>query len=76
LRAIFDEAWHRFTIIGAFVGDANARLITTAFYYTILVPFGLISILFTDPLRIKDNAPRWLDRAPVPADLESAKEQG
>jgi hypothetical protein len=76
LREIINEAWHRFTIIGALVGDANARVISLLFYFTVLVPFGLISVLFTDPLRSKNNTPQWLDRAPVPTDLESAKEQG
>jgi hypothetical protein len=76
LRKIIDEAWSRFTIIGALVGDANARVISFLFYFTVLVPFGLISTLFTDPLRMKDNTPQWLDRAPVPNDIESAKEQG
>lgn len=76
MRDIINEAWERFKIIAAFVGDGNARAISIIFYFTVLVPFGLISVFFTDPLRIKNNAPKWLEREPVPTDLESAKEQG
>lgn len=76
LRKLIDEAWARLTIIGAIVGDANARVITLVFYFTILVPFGISSRLFTDPMRVKETAPSWLDRAPVSSDLDAAKEQG
>jgi len=58
------------------VGDGNARAVSLLFYFTVFVPFALIARFFTDPLRIKTNASRWLDRAPVPTDIESAKEQG
>lgn len=76
MRELIDEAWERFKVIAAIVGDGNARAISILFYFTVLVPFGLISIFFTDPLRIKNNTPQWIDREPVPSDLESAKEQG
>lgn len=75
MREILSLAWQRFSIISAVVSDANARAVATIFYFTIFVPFGLISILGSDPLRRKD-APRWLDREPVPTDIASAKEQG
>jgi hypothetical protein len=76
VRKYWDEAWERFKIIGALVGDGNARAVSLLFYFTVSVPFALIARFFTDPLRIKTNASRWLDRAPVPTDIESAKEQG
>jgi hypothetical protein len=76
VRKYWDEAWERFKIIGALVGDGNARAVSLLFYFTVSVPFALIARFFTDPQRIKTNASRWLDRAPVPTDIESAKEQG
>jgi hypothetical protein len=33
------------------------------------------SRLFSDPLRRKSTA-QWLERAPIPTDLESAQQQG
>ena len=54
----------------------NGRFIATLFYCTILVPFGLLSALFMDPLRIKDRSVQWQQREPVPADIDSARQQG
>jgi hypothetical protein len=72
---IVQFAWKRFSLLTAIVGEYQGRFIVTAFYYTIFVPFGLGSRLFTDPLRRKET-PRWEERPPVPTDLDSAKQQG
>lgn len=86
MREIWDIAWHRFTVIQDVVSDANARIIAVLFYFTILVPFGLMSTLFSDPLRNKmikgaDGKQKhaglaWFDREPVPSDHDSARQQG
>lgn len=68
-------AWHRFAIISGIISDANARAISVLFYFTLLVPFGIGSLLFSDPLGKKAGA-TWHDREPVPADIDSAKQQG
>jgi hypothetical protein len=72
---IVQFAWKRFSLLTTIVGEYQGRFIVTAFYYTIFVPFGLGSRLFTDPLQRKET-PRWEDRPPVPTDLDSAKQQG
>lgn len=74
-QSTWDVAWHRFNVISGIISDTTARVIAVLFYFTILVPFGIISTLFSDPLRRKESA-RWLERPPVPADIESAREQG
>lgn len=77
MKEIWDIAWERFNVVTSVVADGNGRFIATLFYFTIMVPFGLISSLTMDPLRIKDNQDTaWLDREPVPTDIESAREQG
>ncbi len=82
MREIWEIIWHRFNVILSVVGDANARVISLLFYFTILVPFGIGASLLTDPLRQKktaNNSPAgmdWLEREPVPHDLDSAKRQG
>lgn len=76
MRAINSIAWQRLMVISAIVGDVNGRAIATLFYFTILVPFGIGSALFSDPLRIKQQTTQWIEREPVPTDLESAREQG
>ena len=75
-RRIKDIAWERFSINSAIVADLNGRFVATAFYCTILVPFGLLSAVFMDPLRRKKPENTWLERDPVPSDISSAREQG
>jgi hypothetical protein len=76
LNDILHLAWDRFTVIAGIVGDVQGRVIVTLFYFTILVPFGIGSRLFSDPLRIKSSSPHWLDRHPVENGLEEARRQG
>ncbi|MBL8154887.1 MAG: hypothetical protein JNM70_11950 [Anaerolineae bacterium] len=75
---IVSIAWDRLKIIAAIVGDIEARVIVTVFYFTILVPFGLLSRLGKDPLRLAPTpeASHWVERHPVSGDLESAQRQG
>ena len=47
------------------IGDFNARLLMGLFYFTLLLPFGALSRLFSDRLRLKkppDGALLWLPR--------------
>jgi hypothetical protein len=76
LRDITQIAWDRFKIIASIVGDAQARIIATLFYFTILLPFGLLSHFFSDPLQQRSKSPGWLERPTLPNDLETAKQQG
>lgn len=86
MREIWDIAWHRFTIIQDVVSDANARIIAVLFYFTILMPFGIVYTLVGDPLRNKmvsgaDGKPKhaglaWFEREPVPSDHDYARQQG
>ena len=76
MKNLFRIAWDRFSVNSAIVADFNGRFIATAFYFTIMVPFGLLSSIFMDPLRRKSPAAVWSRREPAPADIASAKEQG
>lgn len=78
MREIASITWDRLKIIAAIVGDIEARVIVTVFYFTILVPFGLLSRLGSDPLRIAptSESSHWVERDPVHGDLESAQRQG
>lgn len=73
--SIVSITWHRFSLIMAVVSDATARIISTLFYFTLLVPFGLASRLFSDALN-RNGTATWHDREPVPTDVESARLQG
>ncbi len=76
MKEIWDIAWERFNVITSVIADGNGRFIATLFYFTIMIPFGILSSLTMDPLRIKDSDTSWLKREPVPTDIESAREQG
>ena len=75
MNDILHLAWDRFTVIAGIVGDVQGRIIVTLFYFTILVPFGIGSRLFSDPLHLK-SGPHWLDRHPVENGLTEARRQG
>ncbi|MBK8026140.1 MAG: hypothetical protein IPK19_33330 [Chloroflexi bacterium] len=71
-------AWARFGIITGAIGDLQGRAVVTIFYWTIFVPFALVSRLTSDPLRIRGEAskPHWIERTPAGNTLEEAREQG
>ncbi len=72
LRKIW-AGWKKF---GHFMGDLLARVVLTVFYFTILLPFGLLTSLFGDPLNIKSQAkPEWLKRDTGDKDLVEARRQ-
>ncbi len=73
---IFRIAWERFKIITAHIADAQGRFVAMLFYFTVFVPFALGVRLFSDPLKQREKTPAWLDRSPVPSDIDSARRQG
>jgi hypothetical protein len=78
LRELLELAWSRFNVISSIMGDVQGRSIAVLFYFTIFLPFGVLSRLFSDPLRRQFDIQNmtWIDRPPVPTDLDSAKRQG
>lgn len=76
MKNLLKIAWDRFSVNSAIVADINGRFIATAFYFTIMVPFGLLSSIFMDPLRRKSPAVDWSAREPASTDIASAREQG
>ena len=69
----FWASWKKF---GHFMGDLLARVVLTVFYFTILLPFGLLTTLFGDPLSIKSKTkPTWLKRETGDQTLAEARRQ-
>ena len=68
------RGWMRF---GHFMGDIVGRVVMTLFYFTLLLPFGVIITLFGDPLDMKhkDKAPAWHTRTTGDQTLEEARRQ-
>ena len=71
LKALW-EAWKR---VAHRIGNFQARVILTALYSVLLLPFGLAARLFSDPLRIKSRPSHWTERAPETHDMNWAQKQ-
>lgn len=76
MKPVLQHAWQRFGLITSIIGDFQGRVIAILFYFTVLVPFGVGSRLFSDPLHLKRQDGEWLQRDEVAHDLESAQRQG
>ena len=48
------RAWARWTVIAHIIGNFQARVLLTLFYFVVLPPFALIVKLFTDPLGLRE----------------------
>ena len=68
------EWWKR---VGKKIGDFQARLLLSFFYFVIIAPFSLVVRWGSDPLSLKPNTPRgWTLRDDVgEAPLERATKQ-
>ncbi len=74
---VLKKIWHGWKRFGQFMGDLVGRVVMTLFYFTLLLPFGLIITLFGDPLDMKhkDKAPAWQARTTGDRNLEEAQRQ-
>ena len=66
------EAWKR---LGQKIGNFQARVLLTVFYGVLILPFGLVARLFSDPLRIKQRPDKWLEHPDETIDLQWARRQ-
>jgi hypothetical protein len=68
--------WRWWTRVARRIGDVQARILLTLFYFAILGPFALL-LRRKDPLAIRPGAPRgWRPRDPVARPLaEQARRQ-
>jgi hypothetical protein len=55
------------------IGNFQARVLLTILYFTVVLPFGVGSRLFSDPMRIRHRPTGWLDHPPIPATIEWAR---
>jgi hypothetical protein len=77
LMKLLRFAWDRLLIITGVIGDVQGRIIALLFYFTVLIPFGIGSRLFSDPLQRKavSGSSHWLTRQPVPNSVDDARRQ-
>ncbi|MCS7039219.1 MAG: hypothetical protein RMN24_06660 [Anaerolineae bacterium] len=70
--------WHEWLILARHIGSFQARVLITLVYFTLILPFGLLVRLLSDPLRRKagQGNTMWQARATYDLDLERARRQG
>lgn len=72
--SIWRKIWEGWKRVGGFIGDVIGRLILTLFYFSLVLPFGLIMRLFGDPLQLKSaTPPSWREREPEDENLDAAR---
>jgi hypothetical protein len=72
-RSLLRRAWEGWKRIGHALGQFQARLLLTVFYFVVLAPFAVALRCFADPLAIKPRTPRgWRDRPATPGDALTA----
>ena len=69
------ELWQRWQKVAKKIGDFQARLILSFFYFMIVLPVGLIARMFADPLGLKKTAARWHAKQSSRSRLEDARRQ-
>jgi hypothetical protein len=67
--------WKAWTRIAHIIGNFQARVLLTILYVVLVLPFGVIVRLFSDPLRIKKRPEKWLEETPEVFDMQWAQKQ-
>ena len=67
LRGRTSQGWSRWREMSQKAANVQARILLTIFYFTMMLPFGIVFGLFTDPLRIKNrpSGSYWVERKPT-----------
>jgi hypothetical protein len=73
--SLYKRAWQGWKDLAHKIGNFQARVILSIFYAVLVLPFGLATRLFSDPLRIKKKPDQWLDHPNEAYDLEWARKQ-
>jgi hypothetical protein len=77
IRDLAARLWERWTVIAHIIGNFQARVLLTAFYFLIAPPFALIVKVFKDPLGLRPPAGKgyWLERAGMDPAAEAGRRQ-
>jgi len=68
--------WNWWKRVGKRIGDFQARILLSVFYYFILAPFALVVRWVSDPLAIKSGTERgWRPRVSERTQIELARRQ-
>ena len=76
-RGRTSHGWSRWRAMSQKAADVQARVLLTVFYFTVMLPFGVVFGLLKDPLRIKHrpSGSYWVERKPTSGALADARRQ-
>lgn len=74
---LLKRGWQRWRRLAEVIGNFQARLLLTGFYFLVLAPFALGAQLCSDPLRLKvrQGQSGWLQREPREPSLKDGRRQ-
>jgi hypothetical protein len=77
VRVFGVRLWERWKVIAHIIGNFQARVLLTAFYFLIVPPFALIVKVFKDPLALRPPAGEslWLERVSAGPAAEAGRRQ-
>jgi uncharacterized membrane protein len=77
LRSLAARAWQRWTVIARVIGNFQARVLLSLFYFVVVPPFALLVKLAKDPLRLRlaAGATAWTERPVAAPPSETARRQ-
>jgi hypothetical protein len=67
------RAWRSWRKLGQWIGDRVARLLLSALYFTVAMPFGFFVRLTQDPLNTRPAPPAWTRRPQHTDTLDQAQ---
>ena len=76
IRGAAVRVWARWKVIAHIIGNFQARVLLSVFYFIVVPPFALI-VKVKDPLglRRRDRATGWSERPAADVSSESARRQ-
>lgn len=74
--ALVKKLWRAWNEIGRDIADFQSRLLLTLFYFTVILPFGVLARFFDQSLDLHPKESRtssWVRRETAPHDLQAAR---
>ena len=77
MKQTLKNLWQAYKEFAVYVGDFQARLLLTVFYFTVASPFGLLARLILDPLKIRKRpiTSGWVKRPISDPEIKGAQQQ-
>ena len=77
MRMFLSHIWRGWKEVAVYIGDFQARLLLTLFYFTVAMPFALLVRWISDPLRVRVLPVRssWVKRQVSDRSLAEVRRQ-